>query len=135
MEDRVVLEVRRQIGDDAQAAVEVVDVVVIGCADAGQVLDEAVALIALHRDANLEGIGQRNVERALEALLVIVAIRALDETFEAIVRLGRSQQHGTARRVATEQSALWALEHLDVLQIDESAGANGITRSRAALRT
>src|SRR4051812_47076330 len=87
--------------------------------EARMVLHVAAALVAIEAGANLEGIGKGDVDHRLQALEVIVAGRPLDKALEIVGRLLGNQDHRAARRVAAEQRALRALEHLDVLQVEE----------------
>src|SRR3546814_12081253 len=73
---------------------------------------------------------QRRVENTLEATHAEVAGGTLEITAEFRRRLFRHQQHRAAGRVAAKQRALRAFDHLHVLQVEETAGADSTEERR-----
>src|SRR3546814_7661580 len=81
-------------------------------ADAGDVGEMSVALVAVDAGAQLECIGYRHVHDRLQTVRIEVAAATFNVAFEIIGRLLRHDQHRAAGRVAAEQGALRPLEHL-----------------------
>ena len=134
VEDRVVLEFGRQVGNYAETAISVVDVVIVIRADPRMVLHVTVALVAIDCDTNLESVGKRNVDRSLHTLLVIVSVGAFHIAFEEVAGLGRNEEDRAAGRIPAEQGALRTFENLHVLQVGERTGAHAVAAGGAALR-
>src|SRR3546814_12002207 len=66
-------------------------------------------------DAQRHPVGdQWDVDRAFQRAVVKAAISAFDIAAQIVGRRLRADQHRAAQRVAAEQRALWALQHLEI---------------------
>jgi hypothetical protein len=134
-DDRVVLDVVRQIEHQARAQRGIADVVEMIRADTGDVVLITLAELLVDAQAHARPVAQRRVDDRLRTPQVIIAPGLLGVAFEGIGRLAWHQQHRTAGRVAAEQRALRAFEHLHVLQVEERARTGavaGLHRAAAA---
>src|SRR5690606_36043852 len=104
---------RCKIPDDADPAIEVIDVVVVARAASREIFHVAVSLVTLGRNAHFERVRERHVDRALNSYLIVISVGSLDEAFDTIAWLFRSQHDCAAGRVAAEQRPLRALQDLD----------------------
>ena len=88
-----------------------------------QIVDVAVALDDVEGAAQQHGVGQRHVEHALDFEQFEIAEARAHERFGLVRRFRRRVQHRAAGRVAAEQRALRAFQHLHGLEIVEGRGA------------
>ncbi len=124
--DRVVFEIRSQLGDHAEPRGDVIGIVEILRADRRLVVEVSPALHVIDAEPDLERFGQRHVDHALHAPHVVVAGRTLEIALELAGRPVRHQQHRAAGGVAAEQRALRPLQHLHVLQVEQVADGDAI---------
>src|SRR3546814_14776781 len=84
-----------------------------------QVLGTPVAVAILRSDTQCGNVGdQRYVQRALQLLVIEIAIAGLDIAFCIECRLFRIDQHGAADSVTAEQRTLRPLEHLEIGEVE-----------------
>src|SRR3546814_17064384 len=91
-------------------------------ADAGDVGEMSVALVAVDAGAQLECIGYRHVHDRLQKARIEVAAAAFNVAFELIGRLLRHDMPSAAGRVAAEQGALRSLDLLQLLEETQRSG-------------
>src|SRR3546814_5626558 len=80
-------------------------------------------------EAELEIIGDRQIDDRLFTLHVVVAGRQLGVAAELIARFARHDQDRATGSVAAEQRALRSFQHLDIFEIEQRAGAGAVARS------
>ena len=80
----------------------------------------AVGGAVLQAEAGREGVGHRTHQAQQTAVGAEAGALQLDAAFEVAARLARDDVHRAALRVAAEQSALRAAEHLDAFGIEEA---------------
>ena len=85
-----------------------------------QIVREAVALQVEAGDAHAETVGDRQVDHALHADRIVIAVIGFGRDTQLVeVRLGGDEVDDARGGVATEQRALWAAQHFDALHIEK----------------
>ena len=104
----------------ADAAADGIKVAAVNTGVVEHVGAEAVALQIGASHAHGQRVGDRQVEHALEAQRVVIAILGFASGMDAVqLRLGVDEVDHAAGGVAAEQRALRAAQHFDALQIEE----------------
>ncbi len=88
----------------------------------------AVVLVAQAGDAEREPVADRQVERAGELALAIVAELQFGAAAELVAGADGAQQHATDGRIAAEQRALRAAQHFRALDVVQRAEQRARTR-------
>ena len=86
---------------------------------AGGVGDPAVAAVAVAAEAQRHVVVERHVDQAVQVLPAIIARAHAHAALEMVARLVGDDRDRAGRRVAAEQGALRAFQHLDPLDVVE----------------